>query len=129
MRTSLKAAVAILVLAAVAGTAFHFVAKPILDQNTERAVSWHAVSWRAQLYLRKASGNLPDLSWVELWEDDAAARRLFFRKHVHLWEQLGGCPCQSIYLGPRILRLANASFVAIAQCVTALMQRDCMHRH
>ena len=66
MRTSLKAAAAIFVLAAIVGTAFHFVAKPILDQKTERAVSWHAVSWRAELYLRKASGNLPDLSWAEL---------------------------------------------------------------
>jgi alcohol dehydrogenase (cytochrome c) len=27
---------------------------------------WHAVSWRSQIYLRKAMGDVPDLSWAEL---------------------------------------------------------------
>ena len=29
---------------------------------------WKSVSWRTQLYLRKAEGDIPDLSWPELWE-------------------------------------------------------------
>ena len=33
-----------------------------------QAVPWRAVSWRAQLALRKATGGVPDLSWAELWE-------------------------------------------------------------
>jgi hypothetical protein len=28
---------------------------------------WRALSWRAQLFLRKAEGGIPDLSWAELW--------------------------------------------------------------
>src|SRR5260370_36784523 len=28
---------------------------------------WTAVSCRAQLYLQKAQGEIPDLSWSELW--------------------------------------------------------------
>jgi alcohol dehydrogenase (cytochrome c) len=28
---------------------------------------WHAASCRAQLYLQKAQGEIPDLSWTELW--------------------------------------------------------------
>jgi alcohol dehydrogenase (cytochrome c) len=28
----------------------------------------HAMSWRAQLFFRKATGNVQDLSWIELWE-------------------------------------------------------------
>ncbi len=29
---------------------------------------WQAISWRAQLYVRKARGDIPDLSWTELWQ-------------------------------------------------------------
>jgi alcohol dehydrogenase (cytochrome c) len=29
--------------------------------------TWKAVSWRAQLFKRKAEGDIPDLSWRELW--------------------------------------------------------------
>jgi alcohol dehydrogenase (cytochrome c) len=29
---------------------------------------WRAFSWRAQLYLQKAKGGIPELSWSELWE-------------------------------------------------------------
>ena len=29
--------------------------------------TWKAVSWRAQLFARKAEGDIPDLSWRELW--------------------------------------------------------------
>ena len=28
--------------------------------------SWPAISWRAQIFLKKALGGVPDLSWVEL---------------------------------------------------------------
>ena len=41
---------------------------PIINQTVDRQASWRAFSWRAQLYLRKATGNVPDLSWAELWE-------------------------------------------------------------
>jgi alcohol dehydrogenase (cytochrome c) len=29
---------------------------------------WRSLSWRAQLFLRKAEGDIPALSWYELWE-------------------------------------------------------------
>lgn len=29
--------------------------------------TWKAVSWRAHVFARKAEGNIPDLSWRELW--------------------------------------------------------------
>jgi len=29
--------------------------------------TWETVTWRAELFLRKASGQIPDLSWRELW--------------------------------------------------------------
>jgi len=29
--------------------------------------TWERVSWRAHLFARKAEGDLPDLSWRELW--------------------------------------------------------------
>ena len=29
--------------------------------------TWDGVSWRVELYIRKAVGRVPDLSWVELW--------------------------------------------------------------
>src|SRR5690349_9229603 len=66
MRTSLKTGIAILVFATVVAAALYFGTKPVLDQNAESTVSLRALSWRAQLYFRKATGNLPDLSWVEL---------------------------------------------------------------
>src|SRR5215831_17895861 len=28
----------------------------------------HSLSWRPQLYLRKAKGGISDLSWSELWQ-------------------------------------------------------------
>jgi alcohol dehydrogenase (cytochrome c) len=39
-----------------------------LKVNSEKPISeaWSAVSWRAQIYLRKASGRLPELSWSEI---------------------------------------------------------------
>src|SRR5580698_10861846 len=29
--------------------------------------TWKAVSWRARVFQRKAEGDIPDLSWRELW--------------------------------------------------------------
>ena len=29
--------------------------------------TWESLSWRAHLFVRKAEGNIPDLSWRELW--------------------------------------------------------------
>src|ERR1700730_19429208 len=29
---------------------------------------WRRLSWRAQLYLQKTKGGIPELSWSELWE-------------------------------------------------------------
>jgi alcohol dehydrogenase (cytochrome c) len=29
---------------------------------------WNSFSWRAQLYLKKAQGGVPEVSWIELWE-------------------------------------------------------------
>ena len=55
----------ILIGAAVAGA---FVLKSLPSGWT-----WEMVSWRAQLFMRKAEGKIPDLSWRELW----------FMTHVH----------------------------------------------
>jgi alcohol dehydrogenase (cytochrome c) len=31
-------------------------------------VTWKAISWRVQLFVRKATGGVPELSWTELWQ-------------------------------------------------------------
>jgi len=42
-----------------------------LKVNSEKPISeiWSTFSWRAQIYLNKASGQIPELSWSEasLW--------------------------------------------------------------
>ena len=53
---------------AVAVAGLYYTVKSVVNRNVEHAVDWKAVSWRAQLALRKATGNVPDLSWAELWE-------------------------------------------------------------
>src|SRR6476660_7106168 len=60
MRTSLKVAIAILLFSVVVVTAIYLGIVPI-DQKSSRAL-------HAQLFFRKATGKVPDLSWVELWE-------------------------------------------------------------
>jgi alcohol dehydrogenase (cytochrome c) len=36
--------------------------------GTDSALTGHAIIWRAQLYARKATGGVPELSWAELWQ-------------------------------------------------------------
>ena len=81
MRISLKLAIVVLIFAAGTSAAFYLGIEPTLDQNTERAISWHAISWRVQLYLRKAIGKAPDVSWVDLWEM-TLRRRGFSLEHM-----------------------------------------------
>ncbi len=68
MRIFLKTAIVVMILAGAATAAFHFRTAFSVSDSAEPAISWRAVSWRAQLYLRKATGNVPDLSWAELWK-------------------------------------------------------------
>lgn len=54
---------AIVVAVGIAGAAYyHF------EGNSTKSVSdlWSAMSWRAQMWLRKAEGRVPELSWSEL---------------------------------------------------------------
>lgn len=61
--------VIIVVVAGAATAAFYFgIMQPIVKQNVEDAPSWRALSWRAQLFLKKATGDVPELSWAELWQ-------------------------------------------------------------
>jgi alcohol dehydrogenase (cytochrome c) len=64
MRIPLKIAITIgIFTGAAAISAFYFGT----DRIVENKATWHAYSWRVQLSLRKAVGNVPELSWVELW--------------------------------------------------------------
>src|SRR5215475_2959448 len=59
MRTSLKVAIALL-LSMAAGAAI-YLGMMFLTKEPGRVM-------HAQIFLRKATGKLPDLSWVELWD-------------------------------------------------------------
>jgi alcohol dehydrogenase (cytochrome c) len=41
-----------------------------LKANPEKPISeiWSATSWRVQIYLRKVYGQVPELSWTEIWK-------------------------------------------------------------
>jgi alcohol dehydrogenase (cytochrome c) len=58
------AVVAFFVLAVLLLAAFKFQSIKSLVPNTW---SWKAISWRAHLFAHKAEGDVPDLSWRELW--------------------------------------------------------------
>ena len=64
----LKMASIVAVFVGVATATFFFGIEPIINQNADGPASWRAFSWRVQLYLMKATGKVPDLSWVELFE-------------------------------------------------------------
>jgi alcohol dehydrogenase (cytochrome c) len=58
--------------------------------------SWKAFSWRAQLFVRKAEGDIPDLSWRELWFMAHARGGFGLEGFVHLGSSLEGTvvsPC------------------------------------
>src|SRR5271156_2657761 len=65
-RTVWKAVVATFLLISLIGVAgyYHFSVSP------ERPISdiWSVISWRTQIYLKKAYGQVPELSWTEIWQ-------------------------------------------------------------
>lgn len=67
MRIVRKIAIIVLIGGA-AAAAFYFGNNALRRENSGSEVSWRAFYWRAELALKKATGEVPDLSWVELWE-------------------------------------------------------------
>ena len=66
----------IIALIAIVGGAYYYLGhtvKPISE-------SWAAISWRAQIYLKKAYGTVPELSWTELLKMTLQQGRLCFEK-------------------------------------------------
>jgi len=59
---SAAAATIIAVIGIVGGAYYYFK----VNYNKHTSEMWPAISWRAQIYLRKASGRVPELSWPEL---------------------------------------------------------------
>ena len=51
----------IIALIGIVGGAYYY-----LKFNTVKPISESAISWRAQIYLMKAEGKVPELSWTEL---------------------------------------------------------------
>ena len=62
MRLFLKIAIVVVIFTGVATAMLYAVNKNIESRNIDR------ISWRVQLYLQKAMGNVPDLSWIELFK-------------------------------------------------------------
>ena len=52
--------------------------------------TWQAISWRGQLFARKAEGDVPDLSWRELWFMAHARGGFGMEGFVHLGFSLEG---------------------------------------
>ena len=73
----------IIVFAGFVGGAYYYykthTAKPISE-------SWPAISWRAQIILKKALGEIPELSWAELIRMTADEHG-FGLSHVIVWGQ------------------------------------------
>jgi alcohol dehydrogenase (cytochrome c) len=68
-RHLLKLVIIIVIFVGAAATAgLYFKIKSVANQNIGHQTDWRAYSWRAQLALRKATGQIPGLSWGELWE-------------------------------------------------------------
>jgi alcohol dehydrogenase (cytochrome c) len=65
-RKRLAVVAAVVVIGLAVGAAFKLTSlnSPVSVPN---GWSWETVSWRAQLFARKAEGKLPGLSWRELW--------------------------------------------------------------
>jgi alcohol dehydrogenase (cytochrome c) len=57
---------AIVLIGVTVGAAFELKSLESEDSGSEE-LSWEAVSWRMHLFIRKAEGGIPDLSWRELW--------------------------------------------------------------
>jgi alcohol dehydrogenase (cytochrome c) len=59
--------VAVLLVGAIGLAAFDIKSLPGVNSATTEKI-WHSVYWRALVYIRKAKGAIPELSWSELWE-------------------------------------------------------------
>jgi len=62
------AIVAAAVLIAASAATVLYSKLPESIRSTSGDKTWHSLSWRVQLYARKALGGVPDLSWAELIE-------------------------------------------------------------
>jgi alcohol dehydrogenase (cytochrome c) len=69
-RTRLAVVAAVIVIGVLAGAIFVW---RLLNSSASGPNGWERVSWRAHLFAGKAEGDIPDLSWRELW----------FMTHVH----------------------------------------------
>ena len=61
------AIVAVVLIGAIVLAIFYVESLPGVNTATNEKI-WHAISWRAKVYIRKAEGGITDLSWSELWE-------------------------------------------------------------
>jgi len=86
--------------------AFEFESLKPLFQN---GGTWTAVSWRAQLFARKAEGDVPDLSWRELWFMARARGGFALENFVHQGFSLEGTVV-SPYVTPNDLQSGGRIF-------------------
>jgi len=61
------AAVALVALAGIAPANNYWKVNTVTNSTSGRGL-WDAAAWRTRLYLRKATGALPELTWGQLWE-------------------------------------------------------------
>ena len=66
LRKSLAGIAAVVVIGVTIGATFNLKSRDSV-YSVPNGWTWKAVSWRAHLFARKAEGDLPDLSWRELW--------------------------------------------------------------
>ena len=66
LRKSLAGIAAVVVIGITVGATFNLKSRDSV-YSVPNGWTWKAVSWRAHLFARKAEGDLPDLSWRELW--------------------------------------------------------------
>src|SRR5215831_8729242 len=57
----------VMILSVAAAVAFVWISLPE-GEVVANALTYRTISWRLSLYLRKATGGIPELSWYELWE-------------------------------------------------------------
>ena len=71
-----------MVLIGVVGGVYYYKAN-VVEPNSE---IWRQISWRIQIYSKKAYGGIPELSWGELWKM-TAQKGGFSLEHVIGWGQ------------------------------------------
>ena len=64
---------------AIAGGAYYYLSVNLGGPVSER---WSAISWRVQVYLMKAYGGIPELSWAELLKTTTQPRGFYLQNVV-----------------------------------------------